>query len=59
MHRYPLFHKWQQNFDFDYRLSYVYKNLDLEKVKNHPDIDGIMKHIKEQELYGLLSIRLK
>ncbi len=32
--------------------KFVYENLHLDTVTNHPDIDGIMKHIKEQDLYG-------
>jgi 4-diphosphocytidyl-2-C-methyl-D-erythritol kinase len=32
--------------------KFVYENLHLDSVTHHPDIDGIMKHIKEQDLYG-------
>lgn len=32
--------------------KFVYENLHLDTVTNHPDIDGIMKHIEEQDLYG-------
>jgi len=32
--------------------KFVYENLHLDSVTHHPDIDGIMKHIKEPDLYG-------
>ena len=34
---------------------YVYKNLDLEKVKNHPDIDGMITAISKGSLTGVTS----
>lgn len=32
--------------------KFVYENLHLDSLTYHPDIDGIMKHINEQDLYG-------
>ena len=33
--------------------KYVYQNLNLQEVKKHPDIDGMVEAIKEQDLDGI------
>lgn len=33
--------------------KYVYQNLKLDQLKEHPDIDGMIKALKNEDLYGL------
>lgn len=35
--------------------AFVYQNLHLEQIENHPDIDGMMRAIEEKNLYGITS----
>lgn len=34
----------------------IYENLDLSKIKNHPDIDGIIRFMKQNDLYKAASL---
>lgn len=39
--------------DIDVSTKYVYDNLRLDKLKRHPDIDGILQSIEDGDLAGL------
>lgn len=39
--------------DIDVSTKYVYENLQLDKLKRHPDIDGILQSIEKGDLEGL------
>ena len=41
--------------DIDVSTKYVYQNLKLDLLPAHPDIDGMIKDIEEQNLSGLCS----
>lgn len=35
--------------------KFVYEHLDLERIEEHPDIDGMVQALKEQDLEGITS----
>ncbi|MGN0383548.1 MAG: 4-(cytidine 5'-diphospho)-2-C-methyl-D-erythritol kinase [Eubacterium sp.] len=42
--------------DISVSTKYVYENLHADKLKHHPDIDGIITAINENDLYGMASL---
>ena len=41
--------------DINVSTKYVYEHLDAEGVRHHPDIDGMIKAISEQNLSGVVE----
>lgn len=41
--------------DISVSTKYVYENLHADKLKSHPDIDGMKQAIKQQDLEGITS----
>ena len=39
--------------DIDVSTKYVYQNLKLDQLETHPDIDGMLEDIENQDLQGL------
>lgn len=39
--------------DIDVSTKYVYEHLQLDKLEKHPDIDGMVQAIKDQDLHGI------
>lgn len=41
--------------DINVSTKYVYENLRLDKIENHPDIDGMVEAIKADDLAGVIA----